>query len=160
VTGGIICHYGANKKRPEKGAVKRGQGSMGKGLVLMTALLLSGCGAMTGAVSSLSGEPGVTMVTFIGVRYPVTVVDAEPAPDFATVELLELPDGGRAVPPGTPLTETAPAIRVSNAAARQTATDVVATYCQGRGMAIAPGWRDVTMRFDDMTADHVFYMTC
>jgi hypothetical protein len=133
---------------------------MNKGFALMTALVLAGCGAVTGAVDSLSGGPGVTMVPFIGVRYPVTVVAAEPAPDFATVELLELPDGGRAVPPGTPLTGFAPAIRVSNAAARQTATDVLATYCKGRGMAIAPGWRDVTMRFDDVTADHVFYFSC
>jgi hypothetical protein len=27
-------------------------------------------------------------------------------------------------------------------------------------MKVAPGWRDVVVRFDDTTADHVFYMDC
>jgi hypothetical protein len=128
----------------------------GNRFVLLAALVLAGCGAM----DSVTGGPGVTMVTYQGQRYPVTVVAAEPAPDFATVDLLELPDGGRAVPPGTPLTGEAPAIRVGNAVSRQTATDVLATYCQGRGAAVAPGWRDVTVRFDDQTADHIFYYAC
>jgi len=160
VTGGIFCRYDTGQKRPAKGAARQGQDRMGNRFALIAALALAGCGAVSGAVDSVTGGPGVTMVSFLGQRYPVTPVAAEPAPDFATVELMELPDGGRAVPPGTPLPNLASAIRVGNVAARQTATDVLATYCKGRGMAVAPGWRDVTGRFDDMTADYVFYMEC
>ncbi len=107
----------------------------------------------------LPDPPGTDYVTHLGVTYPVLRVADEPTPDLVA-DLIVLPDGGRAVPPGAPFVTTGPAIRVGNAAARATATDVLATYCSRRGMAIAPGWRDVVVRFDDTTADHVFYMDC
>jgi hypothetical protein len=121
-------------------------------------VILAGCGAPVGDVLE-PDPPGTEYVSFLGVTYPVLRVAAEPTPDLSG-DLILLPDGGRAVPPGAPFVTTGPAIRVGNAAARQTATDVVATYCARRGMAVAPGWRDVVVRFDDTTADHVFYMDC
>ncbi len=122
------------------------------------AILLAGCG-MTGGDPRLPDPPGTEYVRFQGASYSVLRVADEPTPDLSG-ELIALPDGGRAVPPDAPFVTTGPAIRVGNAAARQTATDALAVYCRGRGMAVQPGWRDVVVRHDDRTADHVFYMDC
>ena len=122
------------------------------------AALLAGCG-MTGGDPVLPDPPGTEYVRFLGATYTVLRVPDEPTPDL-TADLITLPDGGRAVPPDAPFVTTGPAIRVGNAAARATATDVLATYCARRGMKVSPGWRDVVVRFDDRTADHVFYMDC
>jgi hypothetical protein len=126
--------------------------------LLSLAVLLAACAAPQGDPVP-PDPPGTEYVTYLGNRYPVLRVAAEPTPDLSG-DLIALPDGGRAVPPDAPLVTTGPAIRVGNAVARQTATDVLATYCARRGMAVAPGWRDVVVRFDDITADHVFYMDC
>ena len=125
---------------------------------LWAAVLLAGCGMM-GGDPRLPDPPGTEYVRYQGATFSVLRVPDEPTPDLSG-ELITLPDGARAVPPGAPFVTTAPAIRVGNAAARQTATDVLATFCRGRGMAVQPGWRDVVVRFDDTTADHVFYMDC
>jgi hypothetical protein len=123
------------------------------------AVVVLGACAPTGGDPVLPDPPGTEYISFLGATYSILRVADEPTPDL-TADLLELPDGGRAVPPGAPFVTTGPAIRVGNAAARQTATDVLATYCSRRGMAVSPGWRDVVVRFDDTTADHVFYMDC
>lgn len=126
--------------------------------VVLAVVVLAGCNG-TGGDPILPDPPGTEYVRFLGVTYSILRVADEPTPDLEA-DLIILPDGGRAVPPGAPFVTTGPAIRVGNAAARATATDVLATYCSRRGMAIAPGWRDVVVRFDDTTADHVFYMDC
>jgi hypothetical protein len=126
--------------------------------ILAFATMLAACAAPGGDPARVD-PPGTTYVTFLGATYPVLRVADEPTPDL-TANLITLPDGGRAVPPDAPFVTTGPAIRVGDAAARQTATDVLATYCARRGMAVSPGWRDVVVRFDDQTADHVFYMDC
>lgn len=123
------------------------------------------CMALAGCAVTAEGDllppdpPGTEYVTYLGETYPVRRVAEEPTPDLAT-GLITLPDGGRAVAPDAPFVTTGPAIRVSDVAARATATDVMARYCADRGMDIAPGFRDVVVRFDDATADHVFYMDC
>jgi len=126
--------------------------------VVLAVVVLAGCNG-TGGDPILPDPPGTEYVRFLGATYSILRVADEPTPDLEA-DLIILPDGGRAVPPGAPFVTTGPAIRVGNAAARATATDVLATYCSRRGMAIAPGWRDVVVRFDDTTADHVFYMDC
>ncbi len=126
---------------------------------LWAVALLAGCGMMQGGDPVLPDPPGTEYVRFQGAIYSVLRVPDEPTPDL-TANLITLPDGGRAVAPDAPFVTTGPAIRVGNAAARATATDVLATFCERRGMKVAPGWRDVVVRFDDTTADHVFYMDC
>jgi hypothetical protein len=121
-------------------------------------LALAACGGIDGDPVQ-TDPPGTEYLRFLGATYSILRVPDEPTPDL-TANLILLPDGGRAVPPGAPFVTTGPAIRVGNAAARQTATDVLATWCARRGMAVSPGWRDVVVRFDDTTADHVFYMDC
>jgi hypothetical protein len=127
-------------------------------ILTVTAALLAACAA-PGGDPIPPDPPGTEYVTYLGTRYPVLRVPDEPTPDL-TANIITLPDGGRAVAPDAPFVTTGPAIRVSNVAARPTATDVLATYCARRGMAVSPGWRDVVVRFDDTTADHVFYMDC
>jgi hypothetical protein len=126
--------------------------------VVIAVAVLAGCGGADGD-PVLPDPPGTEYVRYLGATYSILRVADEPTPDLES-DLIVLPDGGRAVPPGAPFVTTGPAIRVGNAAARATATDVLATYCARRGMAVAPGWRDVVVRFDDTTADHVFYMDC
>ena len=125
-------------------------------------LLLAGCSATAGFAPDpvLPDFPGTELVSFMNRSYPVRRVADEPIPDLTAADIIVLPDGGRAVAPGSPFVTTGPAIRVGNVVARQTATDVLATYCAARGLAVAPGWRDVVVRFDDATAEHVFYMDC
>lgn len=130
------------------------------GLRVMAAFVALGACGVTAEGDLLPPDPpGTEYVTYLDVTYPVLRVADEPTPDLSS-GLIELPDGGRAVPPDAPLITRGPAIRVGDAAARATATDVMALYCERRGMDIAPGFRDVVVRFDDTTADHVFYMDC
>lgn len=130
-----------------------------RAVLLLSALALSGCGFV---FIPLPGSPpwAQDSVEYLGVTYPIRRVADEPTPSLDPAGLIRLPDGGLAVPEGAPFVTTGPAIRVGNAAARQTATDALATWCSGRGREVRPGWRDVVVRFDGATGDHVFYTDC
>ncbi len=126
-----------------------------KALLVVAVLTLVACGG-----EYAPDLPGTMRVTYLNQSYPVRQVADEPTPDLTAADIIGLPDGGRAVPPGAAMVTTGPAIRVGDATSRQTATDVLATFCAGRGLAIAPGWRNVVVKFDDTTAEHIFYFDC
>lgn len=128
-------------------------------ILTLAGLLLAGCGVTV--TRSAQGDPVLSeAVTYLGVTYPVRRVADEPTPSIDPADLMHLPDGGMAVPPDAPMIATGPAIRISNVAARATATDAVAEYCSQRGGDQRPGWRDVAVRFDPETGDHVLYTDC
>jgi hypothetical protein len=128
-------------------------------LATALALALSGCGfifiPMPGDPPWLAGQ-----VTYLGTTYPVREVLEEPTPSLDPAALIRLPDGGLAVPDNATFPTTGPAIRIGGVANRQTATDAVAQWCSEHGAAVRPGWRDVVVRFDDATGEHVFYTDC
>jgi hypothetical protein len=118
-------------------------------------MALGGCAALPGL-----GSSDGTAVSYLGDTYAVRRVAEEPRPSLEDSALIRLPDGGLAVPDGAALVASGPTLRVQGAAERQTASDVVALYCAGRGADTKPGWRGAPVRFDPVTAEHVFYFDC
>ncbi|TNC73736.1 hypothetical protein [Rubellimicrobium roseum] len=123
-------------------------------LGLAGAVLLTACGGLEIA------PDGSATVPYMDRDWTVRRVEAEPRPDLSDGALLRLPDGGLAVPPDAAFVDQGPAIRVRGGVTRPAASDVLALYCQERGLDVAPGWRGAPVRFDDTGAEFVFYTDC
>ncbi|WP_210527823.1 hypothetical protein [Rubellimicrobium arenae] len=121
------------------------------------AVLLPGALA---ACSAFGPTPDQTTISYLGQDYGVRRIENEPRPHIFPEALTRTPDGGLILPEDAAFVTEGPAVRVSGAVDRQTASDVLALFCARRGRDVAPGWRGAPVRFDPTNADHVFYTDC
>lgn len=115
----------------------------------LAVLLLAGCQAR----APVPGAPE-QVIEVAGRPYSVRLVEGEPQP---VSDIVTLEDGRQAVGPNATFEGQGPAIRVGGAINSQPAAEAVRQFCDSRGSGadqLGP------VRFDDVTTDHVFYMTC
>jgi hypothetical protein len=110
--------------------------------------------AALAACAAPDPSPDARTVEVAGVAYGVRAVANEPQPLSG---LDPLPGGAVAVGPDAAFGAPGPAVRVSGAVSRPPAAEAMRQFCEDRGVIPPQG---APVRFDDATADHVFYVEC